>query len=437
MENTIKSIWENATLPDFESLDGDCETDVLIIGGGITGILIAYELSCANVKCAIAEANTLCSGVTKNTTAKITSQHGYIYSRLLKESGAKNARMYYEANRSAVEKYKKLCADIDCDFSVQDSYVYALGTPDKMESELSALKALEIPHSFEDKPPLPFYALGAIRFENQAQFHPLKFLGHISKGLNVYEHTEVLKIENGVAYTSKGKIKAKKFVVATHFPFINKHGLYFLKMYQERAYVIGIKNSDIRGMHIDGEKGGLSLRSAGDYLLIGCGAHRTGKDTKGWDDAERFAAEYFKNQHIEFRFATQDCITPDGIPYIGQYSKNTPDLYAATGFNKWGMTTSMVAAELLRDLILGKENKYTSLFSPSRSILKPQVALNALEATVNLIRPTAPRCPHLGCALRWNKCERSWDCPCHGSRFDAYGNLINNPATKGLHNKKS
>ncbi len=437
MKNIIKSIWEDVAVPSFDTLDGDRQTDVLIIGGGIAGILIAHELRRANVNCIIAEANTVCSGVTKNTTAKITSQHGYIYSRLLSEMGADKARMYYNANQGAVQKYRKLCRDFDCDFEETSAYLYALSTPKEMENELDALAKLKIPHRYSETS-LPVYTLGAICFDNQAQFHPLKFLRHILGDLTVYEHTKVEKIENGIAYTNRGKIRAKKFVVTTHFPFINRHGMYFLKMYQERAYVIGIKaDKQTDGMYKDGKKGGLSLRRAGEYLLIGCGAHRTGKESHGWRDAENFAKKYFPHCPIEFRFATQDCITPDGIPYIGQYSKSTPNLYVATGFNKWGMTSSMVAADLIRDLILEKDNEYTSLFSPSRSILKPQVALNALESAVNLLRPTAPRCPHLGCALKWNDQERSWDCPCHGSRFDSDGRLLNNPATKGLHNKKS
>jgi len=125
-------------------------------------------------------------------------------------------------------------------------------------------------------------------------------------------------------------------------------------------------------------------------------------------------------------------MTLDDVPYIGRYSKNTPGLYVAAGFNKWGMTSSMAAALVLTDLITGKENPYAGVFSPSRSMLRPQLALNAMEAAVDLLTPTAPRCPHMGCALKWNGAERSWDCPCHGSRFREGGKLIDNPATGGI-----
>ena len=120
----------------------------------------------------------------------------------------------------------------------------------------------------------------------------------------------------------------------------------------------------------------------------------------------------------------------DEIPYIGNYSKNTPDLYVATGFNKWGMTSAMVSAMILSDMIPGKKNDYAEVFNPSRSILKPQLFINGFESAINLLTPTTRRCPHLGCALKWNKAEHSWDCPCHGSRFSEDGKVLDNPANK-------
>ncbi len=165
---------------------------------------------------------------------------------------------------------------------------------------------------------------------------------------------------------------------------------------------------------------------------MGGGGHRTGKTGGGWRGLSGFAYRYFPDLKEEYRWATQDCMTLDGIPYIGRYSANTPDFYVATGFNKWGMTSSMAAAVLLTDMITGRKNEFEQLFSPSRSILKPQLALNALEAASNLLTPTERRCPHMGCALKWNSQEHSWDCPCHGSRFDANGTLLDNPATGNI-----
>jgi glycine/D-amino acid oxidase-like deaminating enzyme len=212
----------------------------------------------------------------------------------------------------------------------------------------------------------------------------------------------------------------------------NKHGAYFLKMYQSRSYVLALENAgSVDGMYVDGN-GGLSFRQYGDLLLLGGGGHRTGKPGGGWAALEDFVKRYYPGAKERFRWATQDCMTLDGLPYIGRYSKHTPNLYVATGFNKWGMTSSMVAADLLGDLVQGRENACADLFSPSRSILRPQLACNALEAAKSLLTFSKPRCPHMGCALHWNPQEHSWDCPCHGSRFTQTGKLQDNPATDDL-----
>ena len=204
----------------------------------------------------------------------------------------------------------------------------------------------------------------------------------------------------------------------------------FLKMYQHRSYVIALENAqNVEGMYVDDNIKGLSFRNYGDLLLLGGGSHRTGKSGGNWAELEAFARKYYPNSKIKYKWATQDCMTLDGLPYIGNYSKNTPNLFVATGYNKWGFTSAMVAAEILCDLVQEKHNEYASVFSPSRSILHPQLAINAAESIINLLTPTAPRCPHLGCALKYNKAEHSWDCPCHGSRFTEAGQLIDNPAT--------
>ena len=221
-----------------------------------------------------------------------------------------------------------------------------------------------------------------------------------------------------------------KIIVATHFPILNKHGSYFLKLYQHRSYVLALEGAQkVDGMYVDEDKKGLSFRNYGDRLLLGGGSHRTGKKGGNWHELEKFARKHYPSARVVGKWATQDCMSLDSVPYIGQYSKNTPDLYVATGFNKWGMTSSMVASMILSDLVQGKPNEYAQVFSPSRSILRPQLAVNALESTFGLLTPTVPRCPHLGCALKYNKAEHSWDCPCHGSRFTESGEVINNPAT--------
>ena len=253
----------------------------------------------------------------------------------------------------------------------------------------------------------------------------------ISEKLNIYEDTFIYDIEPHLATFEGGKISAKKIIVATHFPFINKHGSYFLKLYQHRSYVSAYENAQkLDGMYVDEDMKGMSFRNYGDLLLIGGGDHRTGKQGGTWTELNEFAKKYYPDANQKYEWATQDCMSLDGVPYIGEYSKNTPDLYVATGFNKWGMTNSMISAKILCDMVQNKENEYAKVFSPQRSILKPQLLVNGFEACVNLITPTGKRCPHLGCALKWNKHEHTWDCPCHGSRFKSDGKLIDNPSTK-------
>ena len=204
-------------------------------------------------------------------------------------------------------------------------------------------------------------------------------------------------------------------------------------MYQQRSYVLALEGAPkIDGMYLDEAENGLSFRSYNGTLLLGGGGHRTGKTGGGWHELETFARTHYPEAKISHRWATQDCMTLDGIPYIGHYSKRTPNMYVATGFNKWGMTSSMAAALILADLVQDRPNPYADLFSPSRSMLTSQLGINALEATVNLLSLNQKRCPHLGCALKWNPLEHSWDCPCHGSRFEEDGTLIDNPATGNL-----
>ena len=430
----MNSLWENIPkYSRFESLNQDSKTDVLIIGGGITGILCAYLLHQADVPYALVEAETVCSGITKNTTAKITSQHGLIYSKLIRRLGTERAKQYLQANEAALEQYRKVCGGIDCDFEKKDAYVYSLDSRKKIEKEAEALVQLGFPASFSDSLPLPFPVAGAVKFPNQAQFNPLKFVFSITEGLHIYEHTKVNELAGTTAFTRKGKMKAKKIIIATHFPFINKHGCYFLKMYQHRSYVPALENAqDTGGMYIDAAQKGLSFRNSGDLLLLGGGSHRTGKKGGNWQELRAFARRYYPASTERYHWATQDCMTLDGVPYIGPYSAGTQDLFVATGFNKWGMTSSMAAAMLLCDMVQGKQNPFAEVFSPSRSILRPQLAINGLEAAVNLLTPAKKRCPHLGCALKWNPYERTWDCPCHGSRFTKNGRLIDNPATGNL-----
>ena len=427
----LNSIWaaENS-LPSFPQLKNDLKTDILIIGGGLAGLLCAYRLDREGVDYVLIEADKIFHGVSRNTTAKITAQHGLIYDKLIRRFGEETARAYWQINTDAIGQYRKLAKTIDCDFETKDNYIYSTVSAEKLQKEMDALGRIGIPAEFAEEIPLPFAVKGAVRFSDQAQFHPVKFAAGIARGLRIYEETTARAFAGNTVITDRGKIRAEKIVVATHFPILNKHGSYFLKMYQKRSYVLALENGpDVNGMYLNEAENGLSFRNYGNMLLLGGGGHRTGKPGGGWSALEAFAQKHYPDAPKVYRWATQDCMTLDGMPYIGQYSKGTPNLYVATGFHKWGMTWSMAAATMLRDLVQGKKNPYGEVFSPSRTVMRPQLFANIAESTVNLLTPTKPRCPHLGCALKWNRQEHSWDCPCHGSRFTEDGKLLDNPAT--------
>lgn len=427
----MNSIWtDDVRLPQFEALKEDKKTDVLIIGGGMAGILCAYFLQKVGVDYILVEGDKICSGITRNTTAKITSQHGLIYQKLLKSHGVEQAQKYLDINQTALNKYAELCRNIDCDFERKSNYVYSISDKVKLEKEVAALEKMKYQAFLTKTWDLPFQTAGAVEFRNQAQFHPLKFIEKITKGLNIYENTYITETAPHTAKFTNGRIVFDKVIFATHFPVDNKHGMYFMKMYQHRSYMIAIKNGpNVDGMYVDDAMKGMSFRNHEDYLLIGGGDHRTGKHGGGWQELRDFAERYYPDKKETYHWAAQDCITLDDIPYIGSYSKNMPGCYVTTGFNKWGMTSAMVSAMILTDLVRGKDNEYADIYTPDRSMLKPRLFSNLGETALNFMSFSTKRCPHFGCALKWNPQEHSWDCPCHGSRFSEHGTLLDNPAT--------
>lgn len=430
----MKSVWSDTTkLPIFPQLKHDIHTDVLIIGGGIAGILTAYYLQQNGVRYVLVERDRICSGTTRNTTAKITFQHSLHYHKILKSNGLEAAQQYLYANKKAFEEYAQLCKTIDCDYEVKDNYVYSITDRKKLEDEMNALQKIGCEAELCEDMNIPLKTAGAVKFSRQAQFDPLKFIAAISKDLNIFENTFVREMIGNTAVTNHGRITADKVIAATHFPFINKHGSYFIKLYQHRSYIIALENAqDVGGMYVDENKKGLSFRNYGNLLLLGGGGHRTGHKGGNWNELREFAGKVYPKASEKYCWSAQDCMSLDDIPYIGQYSKSTRNFYVASGFNKWGMTGAMTAAILLSNRILGKENDFAKVFDPSRSILKPQLLVNSFESAKNLLTFSKKRCPHLGCALKWNRAERSWDCPCHGSRFSESGKLLNNPANGDL-----
>lgn len=477
----MESIWsKTAVIREFPTLSEDISTEVAVIGGGLCGILTAFRLQELGIRTVVLEASRIGSGQTKNTTAKITAQHNLIYDRLCRELSIEKAQQYANANQQAIQEYRRIIdLGIDCQFEERPACLYSTLADDVplLQQELATVQKLGIVSDYLSNSPLPFAFAGGIRFLHQAQFHPLLFLRAIAEQLTIYENTPVKSVEGHRVLADRGTVMAEKIVFATHFPFLNTPGYYFARMHQERSYVLALENAgELDGMFLGVDGNGLSFRNSGNYLLLGGGGHRTGENRTGgkYDFLRTKASELFPGSREVAHWSAQDCMTLDGAPYIGQFAASTPDWFVATGFGKWGMTNSMVSALLLPDLITGVQNPWEEVYSPQRftptaslkSILSeggqavkgisrellapPRAEFDALpighggivecdgekmgvykdqEGHVFVV---TPRCPHLGCQLEWNPDEKSWDCPCHGSRFDYYGRLIDNPAQTNL-----
>lgn len=271
----MTSLWaERTPRPDgiAKTLDGDVSVDVLVIGGGMAGMLCAYLLGRAGCSCAVAEQGRVGSGVTQNTTAKVTAQHNLVYDRLMREHGVENARLYYEANQAAVAGLRQLSDAFPCDFEEKTAYVYAEDSTEGLERELAAYEQLGIPHHVLPSAPVPIANKGALGMERQAQFNPLKLLYGLVPSVDVYENAFVSEVSGTTARTQGGSITAEHIVFATHYPPVNIPGLYFMKLHQERSYALALKDAPaVDGMFI-GEGGGFSFRTYEDFLLVGGGA---------------------------------------------------------------------------------------------------------------------------------------------------------------------
>lgn len=440
--NTM-SIWQkNVNLPAFSALSGDESAPVAIIGGGMAGLLTAHFLRERGIRALVLESGRICSGQTCRTTAKITSQHNLIYADLIDHLGEDAAAQYARANEEAIAEYARIIdkGRIDCDFTRCDAYLYSQAESAPLEQEAAAARRLGLPADFTRESELPFPIAGALRFRDQARFHPLMFLRAIVDGLDVRENTRVLSVEDDRIHTDRGTVKAEHIVFASHYPFINAPGFYFARMHQERSYVLALESPWLpENYHLGVDGDGLSFRTAEGLLLLGGGSHRTGENTEGgkYDFLRDRARTLLPGSKEVAHWSAQDCVTVDHIPCIGPYARSQPRWYVATGFAKWGMTSSMVAARIISGMIAGDAPEYEEVFSPQRQVIsmdnmKPLMN-EAGHAIRNLAKVTpAPRCQHLGCELTWNPDEETWDCPCHGSRYGADGTLLDGPAQTSL-----
>ncbi|MBB6447323.1 FAD-dependent oxidoreductase [Bacillus benzoevorans] len=489
--------WREITFPSFEKLTQNLAVDVAIVGGGITGITAGFLLKQEGLHVAILEAGNILNGTTGHTTAKITAQHNLIYDELIHHFGEEQARLYYQSADDSLQFIIKMIQEkgIDCDFSKEDAYLYAITDEyaDKIEKENEAYQRLHINGNHVSSIPFDIPITGALVMKEQAQFHPLKYLKTLAKdfiaaGGLIFENTTAIDIEEGdtpTVMTRDGhRVSCKYLIMASHFPFFDKKGMYFTRMYAERSYAIGIKaKKDYPGgMYLSVDEPSRSLRytpvNGEPLMIVGGESHKTGQgpDTLlHYLALESFADVHFGIEEYKYRWSTQDLITIDKLPYIGEITADNPRILTATGFRKWGMTNGTTAARLLSDMILEKENPYQKLFSPTRHFkadpsIKKLITINADVAghllkgkleyvgkdpndlhhdegavvmvngkragaykdTEGILHIVDTTCTHLGCECEWNHGERTWDCPCHGSRYSIDGEVLDGPTHKPL-----
>lgn len=495
LKQTNTSVWA-ATSPDspLPALDHNIEADVAVVGGGITGLTTAYLLHKSGVKVVLLESDQIGSGVTGYTTAKITSLHALTYAKFERTIGEENARLYGAANQAAIEKIAAIVEElaIDCEFERQSAFTYAESSDHlrDIELEVEAASKLGLPAKFVNEIDLPFEIAGAIRFDDQAMFHPRKYLLGIAEHLaehdvDIYENTRALTIKGSnpaTIVTADGNVVANHVVMATHFPFFDK-GLYFARAFARRSYALALTlNAPAPdGMYISVEEPTRSYRPCATLgssgVVIGGEGHKPGQDPDTparYEALESWANERFEVSSIDYRWSAQDYITSDGVPFAGRSHLWAMGIWVGTGFKKWGITNGTAAAMLISDLICGSDNPWASLYNPVRAeplrapalpikenlnagaefvkgqLESPDYDIESLPAgegaVIKLdgkktaayrhedgsVSAVSARCTHLGCIVSFNKAEKSWDCPCHGSRFDLDGKVITGPALRDL-----
>ncbi len=489
------SYWIDSTPENhFSPLVNTVTVDVAIVGAGIAGITAATLLKRAGKTVAVIESNRIATGVSGHTTAKVTSLHQLIYAELIEKFGEEKARIYAQSNQAALERIAAFVEEeqIDCDFSRQSAYSFTDSQDQlsKIEQEVEAALRLGLPASFVRETSLPFPIAGAIKFDNQAQFHSRKYLLHLAKGITgngsyVFENTRVQKVEEDnpcQVITDKGTVQAQDVIITTNLPILDQ-GLFFAKTYPKRSYIIGARieaSKAPKGMYIGIGETYYSIRTTpyqdSLLLLVGGGGHKVGTVTNTEEkylDLEEFARSRFGIDSFEYRWSTQDAVSFDRLPYIGKLTPFNNHIYVATGFSLWGMTKGTLSGMLLADKILGINNLWAELYDATRAT--PFVSVEGIKqnldvgvhwvgdrikgignsfvdvpngegklVTVNGKKVAAYRdergeihavsavCSHLGCVVAWNSAEKSWDCPCHGSRFNYNGTVLHGPTVKDL-----
>jgi glycine/D-amino acid oxidase-like deaminating enzyme/nitrite reductase/ring-hydroxylating ferredoxin subunit len=487
-----RSVWLDLDdAPTWPRLEQDLHVDVAVVGGGIVGVTAALRLAESNVRVALIEGDRVGRGVTGHTTAKLSSLHGLTYARLRRRHGDSTARAYGALNEAGIETVVQQIAEhaIECDLERKANLTYA-ESPDlvqEIEAEVEAARALGLPASQSGETDLPFAVAAAVRFSDQADFHPYRYLTGLARaaeeaGVQIFEGSRVVGLEGSSPRLKAGPvIRSERTILATGIPFADR-GLMFARCHPERSYALALRVRDRlpRGMYLSADEPVRSVRAHpfedGERLIVAGESHRTGAG----DEADRYRAleewarERWDVEAVEHRWSAQDNMPVDGLPFIGRLWPLSDRVLFATGFRKWGLAMGTAAARLLADLATGEKPDDLRPFEPER--LNPAAAagefishnlVSAADFVVDRVRPhtadvtLAPdegrivrsglglaavyrdaegavhahsaRCTHLGCIVRWNSAERSWDCPCHGSRFGAEsGEVLQGPAVRSL-----
>lgn len=490
------SYWIDSTPETgYSALLGDLEVDVAVVGAGIVGLTTALLLKRAGRSVAVLESRKIVDQVTGRTTAKLTSLHGLIYTHLIKYFGEAGARAYAESNQAAIEIVDTIRTQLHCECDFERLPAYTVTESKEwvpaLETEAETAAKLGLPVDFVTETSLPFPVAGAVRFDHQARFHPRKYLLSVAEAVNgdgcgVYENTRVLDVEEGTpcrVLTDRGKVTARDVVIATNIPILDK-GAFFAKVFPRQHVVLGIRVAPEQvpdGMFLSVGEPRYSVRvhptGEGPLLIVSGQGYRTGHADTAQKSRELrwFVQNRFRVTSVNYEWINQDYDSADRVPYIGRLTPGSSHLYTATGFNAWGLSNGTVAATIISDQIIGNHNRWADLYRAARVNVKAsgrrllkenaQVAEMWLKdkltsdyrKTVETIPPgegetvdlhgkksavyrdedgrvhaVSAVCTHLGCTLRWNRVDKSWDCPCHGSRFDTEGVVISGPARKNL-----
>jgi glycine/D-amino acid oxidase-like deaminating enzyme/nitrite reductase/ring-hydroxylating ferredoxin subunit len=478
------------------SLTEDARCAVAVIGGGIAGLTSAYLLAREGVDVVLLEAAEIGSGTTGNTTAKVSSAHGLCYSRLVKRHGEQTARAYGELNEAAIayiDETRRREA-IECSWRERDAWVYTTDAQrsDAIEAECQAAVAAGLDAALERDTPLPFRVEAAMRVGGQAEFHPVRWCRGLAAaaerhGARIFEHSRACEVSARggceIRTDSGGTLSAERAILATHYPTLDR-GLFFARLRAQRSYCISLRiaGEPPPGMYISIDEPTRSLRSyvpelGSELLIVGGQGHKVGQEahtSRHYAALESWARINFAVEDVVHRWSAQDPMPPDGLPYVGALTIFGDRVLVATGFQKWGMTNGTAAAQILVDRILGREHPHARVFDSNRfdplaagpALVKENAdvarhlvgdrlaaagsADHLAPGSGGIVRVDGKRaagfrdergalhllssaCTHLGCELRFNDAERSWDCPCHGSRFDAVdGRVIEGPAVSAL-----